>query len=590
VNGPEDSRLLDAAEAMVRGDDVAWQDVDAGGDAATSRALRELQVVEQIAAFHRTFGGSDEHTVTSVTPEAERTALHTWGHLTLRERIDKGSFGSVYRAHDPKLQTDVALKLVPVGDLSIVDSGRALKEARLLARVRHANVVRVHGADVIDGHVGIWMEHVEGQTLSALLRVQGPLGAREAAVIGADLCQALAAVHAAGLIHGDVKARNIMREAGGRTVLMDFGTGKEVSLSTSRPRGTDLAGTPLYLAPEVFRGEQRSKQNDVYGLGVLLFHLVTNDYPVAGSTQADVQEAHRQGARRRLRDVRPDLPATFVDAVERATAADMRERFQSVGELEAALLGFLGRTKEPAPSFFSVGRLVIAAVTLTAVLIAAWYWAGRQRSAATIPASAPAPAAAVTSAATPAAYQIETAMHRRSSGTSVRLRAGDRVEPGDELFATLRVSSPTYVYIVNEDDRGEAFLLFPLPGQAVDNPIAPGKVVRIPGTRQADTTWQITSAGGREHFLIFASPERLSAFEDLFGELPRPAFGKPIASSKLPDSVLGRLRGVGGLKASSADAAGPRLAGIFTSPLGEAEETARGLWVRKLTVENPPKP
>ncbi|MDP9222916.1 MAG: DUF4384 domain-containing protein, partial [Actinomycetota bacterium] len=164
------------------------------------------------------------------------------------------------------------------------------------------------------------------------------------------------------------------------------------------------------------------------------------------------------------------------------------------------------------------------------------------------------------------------------------------VAPGDELFARLRVSAPTYFYVVNEDDRGESFLLFPLPGQAVDNPIAAATPVRIPGTHGQDTTWQITSAGGREHFLIFASSERLQAFEDLFAALPHPTFGKPIGSSKLSDGVLGKLRGVGGLTAAPIAQTGTRLAGIFTSPLGDAEETARGLWVRQLTVENPLRP
>src|SRR4029079_9168541 len=117
-------------------------------------------------------------------------------------------------------------------------------------------------------------------------------------------------------------------------------------------RGLDFAGTPLYLAPEVFRGEARSKLNDLYALGVLLFHILAHDFPVVGPTQADVEDAHKRGARRRLRDIRPDLPAMFVEAVERALAADPRERFQSIGEFEAALPRFLGRTDQRwAPGF-----------------------------------------------------------------------------------------------------------------------------------------------------------------------------------------------------------------------------------------------
>ena len=91
----------------------------------------------------------------------------------------------------------------------------------------------VYGADHIGGRVGLWMELVKGRTLAELLQTHGPFGAREAALIGLDLCRALAAVHGAGLLHGDIKAHNVMREEGGRTVLMDFGTGKDLNLDRS---------------------------------------------------------------------------------------------------------------------------------------------------------------------------------------------------------------------------------------------------------------------------------------------------------------------------------------------------------------------
>src|SRR5439155_2355329 len=123
----------------------------------------------------------------------------------------------------------------------------------------------------------LWMELVRGTTLEDLLTRQGLFGAREAALIGLDVCRAVAAVHRAGLLHGDIKAHNVMREEGGRTVLMDFGAGKDLDqdiLRTHTGGIADFAGTPLYVAPEVFAGARRTKAADVYSLGVLLFHLV----------------------------------------------------------------------------------------------------------------------------------------------------------------------------------------------------------------------------------------------------------------------------------------------------------------------------
>ena len=108
--------------------------------------------------------------------------------------------------------------------------------------------------------------------------MHGPFSAREAAQIGVDLCHALAAVHGAGLLHRDIKATNVMREGGGRIVLMDFGAGQP--FSTADQPVERIVGTPLYLAPELFKGEQPSRASDIYALGVLLYHLVTGSYPV----------------------------------------------------------------------------------------------------------------------------------------------------------------------------------------------------------------------------------------------------------------------------------------------------------------------
>ena len=122
-----------------------------------------------------------------------------------------------------------------------------MNEARRLARLRHEHVVQVYGAEEHDGRVGLWTELVRGESLEEIVQRSGPLGAREAALVGLDVCAALAAVHGAGLLHRDVKAQNVMREGGGRIVLMDFGTGEDsppapagwwARRSTSRPRSS----------------------------------------------------------------------------------------------------------------------------------------------------------------------------------------------------------------------------------------------------------------------------------------------------------------------------------------------------------------
>ena len=175
-----------------------------------------------------------------------------WGPLVVLEKVGRGSFGDVYRAWDPRLDREVALKLIPE-EASEAAGSPVVEEGRLLARVRHPNVLTVHGAERIDGRAGIWTEYVRGKCWPQEVARRGPLPADEAARIGADVCGALAAVHAAGLLHRDVKAQNVLRDATGRIVLGDFGTGVpfDEQAGVSDPQ---VAGTPLYLAPEVIEG------------------------------------------------------------------------------------------------------------------------------------------------------------------------------------------------------------------------------------------------------------------------------------------------------------------------------------------------
>jgi len=204
------------------------------------------------------------------------------------------------------------------------------------------------------------------------------------------------------------------------------------------------------------------------------------------------------------------------------------------------------------------------------------------------PSGASAVASGSPATAVESAYQIDTALYRVRGTSEQRLRPGERVAPGDGLFVKVRVSTPTYVYIVNEDDQGESFLLFPQPGQTIANPVPAGKTNRIPGTSgNAEFDWQVSSVGGREHFLIFASPERVPALEDVFAALPRPELGRTPRSQRLPEEAILRLRGVGGLTAKAPEGKTAKLSPIFSTPLGDAEETARGLWVRQLTIDNP---
>ena len=279
---PDDDLLEHVADAILDGTPIDWAAVESRTDGTSRGVLGRLRVLSQLAHLHR-------HSPTpSLTPESTVPAVATtatappigesagelahWGHLRLLERIGHGASGQVYRAYDTRLDRDVALKLLPA---HVASGGRRgtsiIEEGRLLARVRHPNVVIIHDAERIGDQVGLSMELVGGLTLEQMLEQGTRFTVAETVTIGLQLCQAMAAVHEAGLLHRDIKAQNVMMTGAGRVVLMDFGTGCDPLDGSS----ATLAGTPLYLAPELLRGSAPTVQSDIYSLGVLLYHLLT---------------------------------------------------------------------------------------------------------------------------------------------------------------------------------------------------------------------------------------------------------------------------------------------------------------------------
>jgi eukaryotic-like serine/threonine-protein kinase len=601
IAGNED-HLLDLASSIDEDRPIDWDAVedDASGDEAERAIVSELRVLATMARVVRVPDATvTTGPLTSSPGEAPGESLPTtWGALTIVERIGVGAFGSVYRARD-NLNRDLALKLFS----EPAHSARVLREGRLLARVRHPNIVVVHSCNEVDGRVGLSMELIRGRTLEEELQSRGALSAQEAGFIGLDLCRALAAVHEAGLVHRDVKAQNVMRENGGRIVLMDFGAGADSQ--GIEPGVTGIVGTPSYLAPEVFAGQRASRASDIYSLGVLLYHLVTGRFPVDGSNRSEIQLAHEGRNYRHLRDTRPDLPEGFVQVVETTLAADPRDRYQTAGELEQALLRSCGTPAESRrvisrPSTRRLAwRVTIGAVSVVAIALLTFVGARlllpptapeeQLDSGATDKVSAPA-VSAVPAARTDTSYTIAAAFYKFDGRERHLLGSGGRVSPGDALTLQIEVSAPVFVYVINEDDHGEAFLLFPLEDQDSTSPLAAGVVHELPGLgARRGLRWQVTSAGGREHFVVFASPVRMTMLDRLAGSLPRPVSGAPIAKPRIPTSTMGQLRGVGGLVPTGSGARQSDAHYLFetVTPLGSRAETTRGLWVRQLTLDNP---
>lgn len=324
-------RAEEIAAELADGALLDWKDLRSSSPDLGS-TLQRLEEIERIARFHERVG-TDEP-----LPKGD-----SWGPLVLLGQIAEGAFGRVDRAFDPTLHREVALKRSKVHSPGASD--RLLAEARRLARVRHPNVVAVYGAAEVDDETGIWMEPLQGRTLEAALHEDGPMGPATVLGMGRDVASALAAIHGAGLVHGDVKASNVIEDEAGRYVLIDFGSGRNLDrLDLPFP-----SGTPLVLAPELVEGGETSPVSDLYALGVLLFRLLSGRHPVEVEDMKALVEAHRVGRRANLSELRNDLPPAlvgWVDSLLDPNPATRPGEARVVSEGLASLMGLIPNVKE----------------------------------------------------------------------------------------------------------------------------------------------------------------------------------------------------------------------------------------------------
>ena len=329
MNPDENIGVLEAARAIAAGRRVDRAAIESSADLSESLAglLRELKIVEDIAELHRSLpapitslsdpagGLLSLQTVETVAPAP------TWGSLRLLERVGEGAFGDVFRAWDPRLDREVALKLLRRPDSQHDSVGSlVIDEGHLLARVRHPNVVTVLRRGPHRRRVGLWMEFVRGRTIAAGAEGTRPIQRAGSGAHRARLCRAFSAVHRAGLIHRDIKAHNVMREDGGRIVLMDLSTGRE---DLDDPHA-ELAGTPLYLAPEVFEG--RPPQHGAISTASACCCITSRAGLSRERTHCRRSSREARGTETRLAQRRTSGPARGVRAGRRALAPRMIHR------------------------------------------------------------------------------------------------------------------------------------------------------------------------------------------------------------------------------------------------------------------------
>jgi eukaryotic-like serine/threonine-protein kinase len=264
-------------------------------------------------------------------------------HYRIIEKVGEGGMGVVYRAHDDRLNRDVALKFLPA-ELNNDENARArlISEARTASALNHPNICTIHDVGEADGKRYIVMEFVNGRSLAEQIPEDG-LPTESVIRYGEQIADAMAHAHEHGIIHRDLKTSNIMVIAGGRVKVLDFGLAKHMtpdeitlktqSISTLTSEGA-MEGTLHYMAPELFRADPADARSDIWALGVVLYEMANGGRPFRGRTSYELSSAI-------LHNLPPALgekvPLGLRSVIEHCLAKDPAQRYQRASEVRAVL-------------------------------------------------------------------------------------------------------------------------------------------------------------------------------------------------------------------------------------------------------------
>ncbi|HEV3191042.1 MAG TPA: serine/threonine-protein kinase [Polyangiaceae bacterium] len=258
--------------------------------------------------------------------------------------LGRGAMGEVFEARHIELGTRVAIKVVH--EDATIDPGaarRVVREGRAAAAIRHPHVVTVLDVGTESGFPFLVMELLEGEDLAKRLARDGPLSVVETADLLLPVTSAVAAAHDAGVVHRDLKPSNVFlaqRRGGVEPVVVDFGISKTRHGTEPTTSSHGVAGTVLYMAPEVIRGHDATPESDQYALGILLYECAVGSAPFCNDDRYELLNAIMTGPIVAPSDLNPRVSPSFDTVVLRALSRDPVSRFQSVRALGAALLPF----------------------------------------------------------------------------------------------------------------------------------------------------------------------------------------------------------------------------------------------------------
>jgi eukaryotic-like serine/threonine-protein kinase len=321
--------------------------------------------VEALLASHDEAGTFLERPAAAlIDRDTDALIGRTIGSYCIASRVGAGGMGEVYRAHDAKLDRDVALKLFPRDVAADGDRLRRFDaEARAASSLNHPHILVIHDFGELDGRPFMVTEFVEGETLRQRLD-RGAVPAHEAVAIAIQVAGALAAAHVRGIVHRDIKPENIMVRPDGYVKVLDFGLAKlldqseEAVTASLRTHSGILLGTPRYMSPEQAEGRDVDSRSDIFSLGVIIYELSTGLHPFEGNSHMAVLSSILRDVPKPITEVNPSLPPDLAAIIARCLAKDRSARYPSASVLRSDLDALQGtlRANDSTPSVASDTR------------------------------------------------------------------------------------------------------------------------------------------------------------------------------------------------------------------------------------------
>jgi serine/threonine-protein kinase len=454
-----------------------------------------LQRKIETVRYWETFLGAETE------PEPPRSTPRTWGKFTVVRALGEGGQASTLLVLDPDLRRHVVLKLFHHASTP-QQQEIVLREGQALARVRSPYVAQCYSAERQDGVPYLVVEYIPGQDLARYTRTH-PLRPYQALELTRQLAHGVAAVHACGLLHRDLKPANVLMGEDCRPRLVDFG----LAVPLASEELARVSGTLAYMAPEQARGEMEriDARTDLFGLGAILYALLTGRPPYRAESRSALLKAASEGIVEPPRRLNPHVPRAVNDLCMRCLARDPAQRYASATELSAAILRLQKRRWWPWLAAASVLIVLLGVVSLLGVK--GW-----------LPGDRPESSDNLMAALTPLAAKLDVRVWKKadtSKGLTLDAPGALPLRAGDYIRVEAESIRPAYLYVIYLDAQGEAAPLFPWQKYKwEDRPVEQKRTrVNVPEDSLKDGAPLETGPSGIEAVLLLAREEPLSVEE-----------------------------------------------------------------------------